>query len=70
MGENLRGIVGVDCSWKMAGQTFEKLRLMGLEPRKLPNVVPANPVNAVFKGFFVTQNSDFNSQKENGHILI
>ena len=40
------GIVGVDCSWKMAVQTFAKLRLMGLEPRKLPNVVPANPVNA------------------------
>ena len=40
------GIVGVDCSWKMADQTFAKLRLMGLEPRKLPNVVPANPVNA------------------------
>ena len=38
------GIVGVDCSWKMADQTFAKLRLMGLEPRKLPNVVPANPV--------------------------
>ena len=40
------GIVGVDCSWKLAGQTFEKLRLMGLEPRKLPNIVPANPVNS------------------------
>ena len=40
------GIVGVDCSWKMADQTFAKLRLMGLEPRKLPNIVPANPVNA------------------------
>ena len=40
------GIVGVDCSWKMADQTFAKLRLMGLEPRKLPNVVPANPVNS------------------------
>ena len=40
------GIVGVDCSWKMAEQTFAKLRLMGLEPRKLPNIVPANPVNS------------------------
>ncbi len=40
------GIVGVDCSWKMADQTFAKLRLMGLEPRKLPNIVPANPVNS------------------------
>ena len=40
------GIVGVDCSWKMAKNTFSKLRLMGLEPRKLPNIVPANPVNS------------------------
>ena len=40
------GIVGVDCSWKMADETFAKLRLMGLEPRKLPDIVPANPVNA------------------------
>ena len=24
------GIVGVDCSWKMAKKTFSKLRLMGL----------------------------------------
>jgi len=40
------GIVGVDCSWKMADQTFAKLRLMGLEPRKLPDIVPANPVNS------------------------
>jgi len=40
------GIVGVDCSWKMAEKTFSKLRLMGLEPRKLPNIVPANPVNS------------------------
>ena len=40
------GIVGVDCSWKMANDTFSKLRIMGLEPRKLPNIVPANPVNS------------------------
>ena len=40
------GIVGVDCSWKMADKTFAKLRLMGLEPRKLPDIVPANPVNS------------------------
>ena len=40
------GIVGVDCSWKVAEQTFSRLRLMGLEPRKLPDVVPANPVNS------------------------
>ena len=40
------GIVGVDCSWKMADETFAKLRLMGLEPRKLPDIVPANPVNS------------------------
>jgi len=40
------GIVGVDCSWKMAEKTFSRLRLMGLEPRKLPNIVPANPVNS------------------------
>ena len=25
------GIVGVDCSWKMADETFAKLRLMGLD---------------------------------------
>ena len=38
--------MGVDCSWKMADETFAKLRLMGLEPRKLPEIVPANPVNS------------------------
>ena len=38
------GIVGVDCSWKMADETFAKLRLMGLEPRKLPDIVPFPPV--------------------------
>ena len=40
------GIVAVDCSWNMAETTFSKLKLMGLEPRKLPDVVPANPVNS------------------------
>ena len=40
------GIVGVDCSWNQAVFTFSKLKLMGLEPRKLPDVVPANPVNS------------------------
>jgi len=40
------GLVGVDCSWNMALETFSKLRLMGLEPRKLPNITPANPVNS------------------------
>ena len=40
------GIVGVDCSWKLANDTFSKLRIMGLEPRRLPDIVPANPVNS------------------------
>ena len=40
------GIVGVDCSWNQAVPTFSKLKLMGLEPRRLPDVVPANPVNS------------------------
>mgnify|MGYP001235329973 CR=1 FL=1 len=40
------GIVGVDCSWNQATSTFSKLKLMGLEPRKLPEIVPANPVNS------------------------
>jgi pre-rRNA-processing protein TSR3 len=40
------GIVGVDCSWKWANDTFSRLRIMGLEPRKLPDIVPANPVNS------------------------
>ena len=40
------GLVGVDCSWNLAVDTFAKLRVMGLEPRKLPNIVPANPVNS------------------------
>ena len=40
------GIVGVDCSWNKAPETFSRLRLMGLEPRSLPSIVPANPVNS------------------------
>ena len=40
------GIVGVDCSWNQAVPTVSKLKLMGLEPRRLPDVVPANPVNS------------------------
>ena len=40
------GIVGVDCSWNRASETFSRLRLLGLEPRRLPLVTPANPVNS------------------------
>ncbi|MDP6489965.1 MAG: DUF367 domain-containing protein [Candidatus Thermoplasmatota archaeon] len=40
------GIIGVDCSWNHASETFAKLRLHGLEPRRLPPLVPVNPVNA------------------------
>jgi len=40
------GIVGIDCSWNVAKPTFSKLKLRGLEPRKLPPIVPANPVNS------------------------
>ena len=40
------GIVGVDCSWNRALETFSRLRLMGLEPRRLPLITPANPVNS------------------------
>tara|TARA_B100000965_G_scaffold328973_1_gene292250 strand:- start:1434 stop:1883 length:450 start_codon:yes stop_codon:yes gene_type:complete len=40
------GIVGVDCSWNKAPETFSRLRLMGLEPRRLPLITPANPVNS------------------------
>ena len=40
------GIVGVDCSWNKAPETFSRLRLMGLEPRCLPLITPANPVNS------------------------
>tara|TARA_B100001250_G_scaffold149691_1_gene128305 strand:+ start:473 stop:931 length:459 start_codon:yes stop_codon:yes gene_type:complete len=40
------GIVGVDCSWNKASETFSHLRLMGLEPRSLPSIIPANPVNS------------------------
>ncbi|MEC9336714.1 MAG: DUF367 domain-containing protein, partial [Candidatus Thermoplasmatota archaeon] len=40
------GLVGVDCSWNHALETFARLRLHGLEPRQLPPLVPVNPVNA------------------------
>ena len=40
------GIVGVDCSWNKASKTFSHLKLMGLEPRSLPSIIPANPVNS------------------------
>ena len=40
------GLVGVDCSWNRATETFARLRLHGLEPRRLPPLVPVNPVNA------------------------
>ena len=40
------GIVGVDCSWNRAPETFSRLRLMGLEPRSLPLVTPVNPVHS------------------------
>ncbi len=40
------GIIGVDCSWNHALETFARLRLRGLEPRRLPPLVPVNPVNA------------------------
>ena len=48
------GIVGVDCSWNKAPETFSRLRLMGLEPRSLPSVVPANPVNSGKAGKLTT----------------
>ncbi len=48
------GLVGVDCSWNMALETFSKLRLMGLEPRKLPNIIPANPINSGKAGKLTT----------------
>ena len=48
------GIVGVDCSWSMAETTFSKLKMMGLEPRKLPDVIPANPVNSGKTGKLTT----------------
>ena len=40
------GIVGVDCSWNKAPETFSRLRLMGLEARRLPLITPVNPVNS------------------------
>ena len=48
------GIVGVDCSWNKAPETFSRLRLMGLEPRSLPSVSPANPVNSGKAGKLTT----------------
>ena len=48
------GIVGVDCSWNKAPETFSHLRLMGLEPRSLPSVIPANPVNSGKAGKLTT----------------
>lgn len=48
------GIVGVDCSWNKAPETFSRLRLMGLEPRSLPSVIPANPVNSGKEGKLTT----------------
>ena len=48
------GIVGVDCSWNKASETFSRLRLMGLEPRSLPSVIPANPVNSGKAGKLTT----------------
>ena len=48
------GIVGVDCSWNKAPETFSRLRLMGLEPRSLPSVIPANPVNSGKAGKLTT----------------
>ena len=39
-------ITAIDCSWNKAPETFSRLRLMGLEPRSLPSVIPANPVNS------------------------
>ena len=48
------GIVGVDCSWNKAPETFSRLRLMGLEPRSLPYVIPVNPVNSGKAGKLTT----------------
>ena len=48
------GIVGVDCSWNKAPETFSRLRLMGLEPRSLPSVIPVNPVNSGKAGKLTT----------------
>jgi len=48
------GIVGVDCSWNRATETFARLRLHGLEPRRLPPLVPVNPVNAGKPGKLTT----------------
>ena len=48
------GLVGVDCSWNRATETFARLRLHGLEPRRLPPLVPVNPVNAGKQGKLTT----------------
>ncbi|MGQ0534444.1 MAG: DUF367 family protein [Methanobacteriota archaeon] len=39
-----KGIVAVDCSWKFVEESFEPLR-RGMQPRALPFLVAANPVN-------------------------
>ncbi|MDX1611985.1 MAG: DUF367 family protein [Candidatus Thermoplasmatota archaeon] len=38
------GIVGVDCSWERAEEVFERLQCIS-EPRALPYLLAANPVN-------------------------
>jgi len=48
------GLIGVDCSWNRASETFARLRLHGLEPRSLPGLVPTNPVNASKLGKLTT----------------
>lgn len=37
-------IVALDCSWKKAEKTFDNLKKR-VNPRRLPYLVPANPVN-------------------------
>jgi pre-rRNA-processing protein TSR3 len=39
-----RGLVALDCSWKLAEQVFPEVRAR-TEPRALPWLVAANPVN-------------------------
>ena len=39
-----RGLVALDCSWKLAEQVFPRLRAR-TEPRALPFMLAANPVN-------------------------
>ena len=48
------GLVAVDCSWARARQVFGRLRLRGLELRRLPPLVPTNPVNAGKTGKLTT----------------